>query len=76
MLNPATLSEIARYGTGTTNANPGPGLFWGPRRFVAILNDKFYLIDEGVGDNLVSFSDFNFNDWQRYANGFAFFSVC
>jgi len=76
LLNPYTLSEIARYGTGTTNANPGPGLFWGPRRFVAILNDKFYLIDEGVGDNLVSFSDFNFNDWQRYANGFAFFSVC
>jgi len=77
MLNPTTLSEIARYGTGTTNANPGPGQFWGPRRFVAILNDKFYCIDEGLpGNNVVSFSDFDFTNWQRYANGFTFFSFC
>lgn len=77
ILNISNLSIMNQYGTGTTNSVPSAGQFWGPRRFVAILNDKFYLIDEGIpGDNLVSFSDLNFNNWQRYADSFTFFSYC
>jgi len=73
----SNLSLINRYGTGTSSSSPSPGQFWGPRRFVAILNDRFYCIDEGLpGDNIVSFSDFDFTNWQRYANGFTFFSFC
>jgi hypothetical protein len=77
VLNPDNLSYIGSFGTGTNSSSPSAGLFWGPRRFVAILNDKFYLIDEGiVGDNLVSFSNLNFDNWQRYADSFTFFSFC
>ncbi|MEW6527527.1 MAG: hypothetical protein AB1444_12810 [Spirochaetota bacterium] len=76
ILNTSNLTIVNQYGTGTTNSNPLPGQFWGPRRFVAILNENFYLIDEGVGDNLVSFSNLNFENWQRYADSFTFFSYC
>lgn len=77
IFNPSDLTITNQRGTGTNSSSPSPGQFWGPRRFVAILNDRFYLIDEGFpGDNVVSFSDFVFSNWQRYANGFTFFSFC
>jgi len=79
ILDPDDLSLFNKYGTGTSLPSPLPGQFWGPRRFVAILNDRFYLIDErdGMMDNLVSFSDLTFSNWERYDDTiFMFFSFC
>ncbi len=79
ILDPDDLSLFNKYGTGTSVPSPLHGQFWGPRRFVAILNDRFYLIDErdGALDNLVSFSDLNFSNWERYDDSiFMFFSFC
>ncbi len=76
-INTSDLSYVNGYGRGTTGGSPLAGEFWGPHRFVAILNDKFYVIDESSsGDNLVSFSDLDFNNWKRYSNSFVFFSYC
>ncbi len=53
----------------------------GPRRFVAILNRRFWLIDHaesGPPKRLLSFNDFSGEDWQSY-NGespFLFYSAC
>ena len=57
--------------------------FDGPRRFLAILNKNFYLIDEQWGDDdsfnsLVFFSDFNgldFTSYQKSTDPFRFFNA-
>ena len=56
--------------------------FHGPRRFLAVLNKKFYLIDEDenepeTNNRLVSFDDITGSGWKTYQNGddpFSFFN--
>lgn len=67
-----TLSFVKEYGTGTDSTPTGPDELVGPRRFVAILNDDFYLIDEQGGggqyERLLSFSDMNGSNWDNYGS--------
>jgi hypothetical protein len=61
--------------------NPGDPSFDGPRRFVAIVNRKFFLVDEDFSnydedDSLVSFEDFtglNFASYQNLSDPFSFY---
>ena len=59
--------------------------FLGPHRFVAILNNRFYVIDEDetdmVNDNerIVAFDNINGSNWKTYINSgdfFNFFGMC
>jgi hypothetical protein len=46
-----------------------PGEFLGPRRFLAILNKRIYLIDEEFSDDrLVSFDSSSFGGWATYGS--------
>jgi len=81
-----TLSFVKEYGIGTNSTPTAPNELVGPRRFVAVLNDDFYLIDEQGGgggyERLLSFSDLNgsnWNDFGSYGSGtgqFDFFYSC
>ena len=67
-----TLSFVKEYGTGTNATPTAPNELVGPRRFVAVLNDDFYLIDEQGGgggyERLLSFSDLNGSNWKDYGS--------
>ncbi len=65
--------------TGIEYGDP-PGGFYGPSRFVARLNDSFYVIDEnGDMDRLVKFDSITGGGWQTYAgkpgDEFGFFEL-
>ncbi len=60
--------------------------FHGPQRFLAVLSDKIYVIDEGVeelapdeNNRIVAFDDITGSGWVTYQNSsdpFSFFSFC
>lgn len=75
------------YNTAANLLAPNNGEFFGPHRFLAILNRRFYLTDENEFDpseaeRVTSFND-TFSDWVTFVPGdagvvdtFQFFSVC
>ena len=81
------LTYITGYGIDSATANTNPGIFYGPRRFIAILNRKITVIDEGPFpeniDKIASFDDIIGTDWETFPTGnddgqsnFTFFNVC
>ncbi len=68
------LAIIKGYGNFASTAgieNTAQGMFYGPTRFVAILNRKITMIDEdddnfGYRDKLVSMNDMDGNGWETY----------
>ena len=68
-LNLVTLQFIQGYGTYSL-ASTTQGNFYGPRHFVAVLNKKIYLIDEGpdntLTSKLIAMDDINGTNWETY----------
>jgi len=80
------LNLVNNFGNNPADPlNPTEGDFYGPGRFVAILNKRITLTNEAGGppfyDQLVSFDDINGNDWTTYGSSgsgvgqFYFFSA-
>ncbi len=80
------LSQIANFGSAPpTVQRVGQNQFWGPMRFVATLNRRFYIIDENlsfVDESLTTFSDMSGAGWGTLygedmgETGFDFFWNC
>ncbi len=80
------LQFVAGFGIkAPANPNTNKGMFYGPYRFVAVLNDKITIVDDDQGDNadkLVSMDDINGSNWQTYGSTgsgiglFNFFYFC
>jgi hypothetical protein len=71
----SNLQFVASYGTGVNTSSNSPGDFYGPLRFVAKLNRKLYICDDGgvvnVGgglDKLVAMDDISGNGWVTYGS--------
>ena len=73
----SNLQYVDRYGTGTsTIPDTAAGHFYGPSHFVATLNRKLYLIDDGgagggfsqQADKLVSMDDIDGTNWETYGS--------
>lgn len=71
----ADLAFIAAYGNESPAADDIPGNFYGPKRFLAILNRKISILDEASandpplffrGDRLVSIGDIAGTAWETY----------
>jgi len=66
----SNLSFVHGYGDDATSTNHNPGMFYGPYRFVAILNDKITMIDDGTSppwnDKLIQMDDINGTNWTTY----------
>jgi hypothetical protein len=61
------LNYLKSFGTPDDLTPPlNPGEFSNPTRFIAALNERFYLIDDGVEDRLASFRDMQGNGWMTY----------
>jgi len=69
LLNKDTLQFIQGYGNYSL-AITTQGYFYGPRHFVAVLNRKIYIIDEGPDmsetSKLISMDDINGTNWEVY----------
>ncbi|HEB11216.1 MAG TPA: hypothetical protein ENI06_08400 [Spirochaetales bacterium] len=67
------LGFIAAYGNQSPAADDIPGNYYGPKRFLAILNKKISILDEASindvgfqGDRLVSIGDIAGTAWETY----------
>ncbi len=58
------------FGDSNSSSSPIQGEFWGPRRFIAVLNRKITLTDEYDSftnyDSLLSFDNIQGDGWQAY----------
>ena len=81
------LNLVGNFGVLSLVNPETPGNFYGPRRFVAILNRKITMIDDNSGDDydkLVSMSDINGSNWEYFGSSgsgvgqfsFYYFSGC
>jgi hypothetical protein len=75
----SNLQFVASYGSYTATADGIPGHFYGPAHFVAILNRKLYIIDDGGTvnsmsslDKLVSIDDITGSNWAAYGSNGGF----
>jgi hypothetical protein len=86
-LNASDLTSPLGYGTQVDVSSTNPGEFYGPRRFVAILNKRITLIDDHNSpypyDKLISMNDITGTiDWQTFGNDtgmggtFDFYTQC
>jgi hypothetical protein len=61
------LDFSSSVGYGNSGATTLPGIFYGPRRFVAILNEEITIIDDDIGggdlDKLISIDDITGANW-------------
>jgi len=65
----SNLSFVQGYGDSATSTDHNPGMFYGPRRFLAILNDKITIIDDYPSwdyDKLAQMDDINGTNWTTY----------
>ncbi|MBP7734982.1 MAG: hypothetical protein KA369_03325 [Spirochaetes bacterium] len=65
------LDFLQGYGNGTTSINTTQGWFYGPRRFLAILNRKITIIDDDDAadvDKLISMDNINGDGWTTYGS--------
>jgi hypothetical protein len=69
----SNLTLLNHTGNRSVTADNVAGNFYGPKRILAILNRKFYIMDEAtnsysgfVQDRLVSFDDLSMNNWDTY----------
>ena len=55
---------------GTTGTTSPPGIFFGPRRFLAVRSDALIIVDSDTGtdERLVSFADINGAGWATYGS--------
>jgi hypothetical protein len=81
------LTSPVGFGQNVDVLNTTLGNFYGPRRFLAILNRKFTIIDDedsGIAnrDKLVSMDDISGTNWQTYGTQgsgpgqFNFYNFC
>ncbi len=81
----SSLRFVKAYGNSTASVNTDKGMFYAPRRFLAIRNDKITILDDLIGveaDKLVSMDDIDGTNWETYpktGNGqslFHFYTLC
>ncbi len=80
------LNLIKGYGDEIDNLNTNPGQFYGPHRFVAVLNRKLTILDDDYFgsnvDKLVSIDDMNGTNWTTLPTSgdgqslFTFYNLC
>ncbi len=80
------LNLIKGYGDEIEGINTNPGQFYGPHRFLAILNKKLTILDDDTAgnrvDKLVSIDDMNGTNWTTMPTTgdgqslFTFFELC
>ena len=80
------LNLVKGYGNEIDNVNTNPGQFYGPHRFVAVLNRKFTILDDDFSgsnvDKLVSIDDMNGTNWTTLPTTgdgqslFTFYNLC
>ncbi len=57
---------VDSYGNEATTVNTSQGMFYGPRKFLKVLNEKIIIIDDRASDSfdkLVSMDDIDGNGW-------------
>jgi hypothetical protein len=80
------LQLVKGYGDEIDGINTSPGKFYGPHRFVAIVNKKITVIDDDFfgsnKDKLVSIDDINGTNWMTLPTSgdgqslFTFYNLC
>jgi hypothetical protein len=80
------LQFVKAHGDEIDGTNTNPGQFYGPHRFVAIVNKRITVVDDDFfgsnNDKLVSIDDINGSNWMtlpKTGNGqslFTFFNLC
>ncbi len=69
-LNTSDLSLTGYYGTSTSSVDTTAGMFYGPRRFVAQMNDEITIIDDTFGiDKLIQMDNITGDNWKTLPNG-------
>ncbi len=66
----SNLEIVNGYGTQTNSENTNRGMFYGPRNFVAILNDEITIMDDVLVslDKLISMNDMAGSFWKTYGS--------
>ena len=64
--NTSDLSLTGNYGTSTSSIDTTAGMFYGPRRFVAEMNDEITIIDDSTGnflDKIIQMDNIQGDGW-------------
>ncbi len=84
------LNYISSFGNQSPSTDSITGNFYGPKRFLAILNKKLTILDEGStnessgfqGDRLITITDITGSGWETYGQAgagigqFEFYWAC